>query len=499
MMNKIKNNFCKLYFLLFFLSTACFAKKNLKLKPAESPLTYDSGRLYYDSLIEKASKRHWAFSLSVQYTGERGGYDCAGCSGALSNVVFAKCPIRIQDVYLFSKLSIDNKVRINNCDALVPNRGDVPIGGVGVVFGGFSDDLYTTLLAPVQIVFSADQKEVSFQTSGMYRFDIGSSECFSAAFGYILPIKSRKHSLDFTYQGGDLFTPGFVPDTIQRENTLKQFFRDYVDVEDFINRAVFGSKGLCLVGEQTKSGIGDISLFGLINYQGDMCNLETGLNILFPSGSNASGSTIWEPILGCGAYQFNPFMQALVTTSVPYLNPFGRMAVEVSSGFTTNKIRVPTLVTNEMRTQVKNVAGLSAPDSFQNFYVDPFSEFDSCVPLLSTCTPCISKKIGPKILIGLGNYAYQIFNIDLRWGLFYDYFHKSKDSFDKAACTCCDSVVIDACAMERGTDQSSHSFGTNLIYKFSNLFELGAGGQVTFLGKNIPRYGSFYISFVAVF
>ncbi len=461
----------------------------------------NAGRSYYDSLIKKASKRHWAFSISVNYIVEDGGFDCNGCSTALSSALFGKDPLTIKDIYLFSKLSDDNKVRITNSVARAPERGGVPIGVTGVVFGGFRDDLYTTLLAPVELVFDADQSEISFITSGMYRFDVGKSDKFSIALGFSLPIKAKKHSIEVTCIGGELFRRAFVPDSTQRETSLKQFFREFIDLPDFIATAILKPKGLELECEQRVAGLGDISVFGLLEYHSDW-SIEAGLQVVFPTATKGKGTTLWEPILGNGgAFQFDPFIQVLMATATPYVNPFARLAVEVSSAFTTDKVRVPTLVTNDVRQQVKNVEGLSAPDTFQNFYVDPFSEFDTSVPLFAGKTPCVQKKIGPKILFGLGNYAYKLFHVDLRWGLFYDYYHKAKDSFSNQGvnCDCDETVVIDNCTMEKCSDQTAHTFGTNLTYKFSNMFELGAGGQFTVLGKNVAKNGNFYFSFVVVF
>ncbi len=477
-------------------------QRSKQLRAQDDDVTGNSGKAYYESLIEDASKRRWAIQTSFQYITEDGAFNCDGCNVPLCGLIFGKDTVTIKDVYLFSKLSDDNKVRINNCDARAPERGGVPIGGVGVPFGGFRDDLYTTLLAPVELTFGADQREYNIVVSALHRWDLGSSDRFSITLGTIIPFVSKHHSLDLNFKGGELFRPGFIPDTTQRENSLKQFFRDFSSLTDFINRAVLDANGIEFRPTQSKSGIGDVSLFGSVEYHGNHV-LEAGLAIVFPSAGKGSGCVLWEPILGNGgAYQFNPFVQGLFHTSVPYLNPFARIALEWSAGFSTDTSRIPTLVTNPSRTQVKNVEGLSAPDSFQNFYVDAFSEFDSCVPLFAAKTPCVNKKTGTKILFGVGNYAYNMFHVDLRWGLFYDFYHKTKDSFavdvDKLDCEC-DPESIDVCIMEKCSDQTSHSIGTNLTYKFSNLFELGAGGSFTVLGKNVTGSRSFYISLVAVF
>jgi hypothetical protein len=461
----------------------------------------NSGKAYYESLVERASKRRWAVQTSFNYATQDGAFNCDGCHVPLDGLIFGTDTLTIKDVYLFSKLSDDNKVRINNCNALVPDRGGVPIGGVGVPFGGFSDDLYTTLLAPVELDFGAGQKEYSAIISVLRRFDIGSSDRFAIACGMSIPLVHKQHTMDLNFQGGELFRPGYIPDTTQRENSLQQFYRDYSSLTDFINRAVLGANGIEFLADQSKTGIGDISLFGSIEYHGRH-TLQAGLAVVFPTAGKRSGCTLWEPILGNGgAYECNPFVQGLCFTAVPYLNPFARIALGISAGYTTDTSRIPTLVTNPKRQMVHKVEGLSAPDSFQNFYVDPFSEYDTSVPLFAAKTPCVSKKTGTKLLFGIGNYAYQLFHVNLRWGLLYDFYYKSTDSFtvnNSASCQC-NPETIDCAAVECCSDENSHSLSTNLIYTFNNLFELGVGGSFTVLGKNVPRTRSCFFTFVAVF
>ncbi len=463
-----------------------------------------SGKKYYDSILEKAAKRHWAFKTAFYAVEENGGFNCDGCSVPLASNVFGKDTITIQDIYLFSKLSNDNKVRINNCTARAPVRGSVPIGATGVPFGGFRDDLYTTLLAPVELLFDADQSEVSFVLTGMRRFDCGRLNQGAITIGFEVPFKSKKHSLELSCIGGELFRSAFVPDTTQRETSLSQFYREYVDIPDFINTAILAPKCLTLDNVQQVSGLGDISLFGSVEYIDDYI-FELGASIIFPTAAKGKGLTVWEPILGNGgAFQIAPFVQFLWYSSSPYLNPFMRIAVEYSFKNSTDTTRAPTLIsqTKVVRTQAKNIEGLSYPETFKCFYVDAFSEYDTSIPLFGGKTPCMTEKMGTKLLFGFGNYAYQLFHIDLRFGLFYDYYHKTSDTFEvKVSENDCDCPVlcIDKESLEKCTDQTAHQISANLVYKFSNMFELGFGGQFTVLGKNVPKQHTAYISFVAVF
>lgn len=484
-------------------------KKSLRRKKVELPLCDYSGREYYDSLVKNASHRHWAFPISFYYTTESGGFNCDGCSTSLAASVFGKDPITFKDIYLFSKLSCDNKVRINNCDAKEFARGSVFIGMAGVPFGGFADDLYTTLLGPVQVKFDASQREFVFLPSVIFRYDLDDRELFAVSAGITVPLKSRLHTLDLAFVNGELFREGFVPDTTQRETSLKQFFREYSSVEDFFFRAVLEPKGLTFDNRQRKSGFGDISLFFAFEYHYQP-TIELGFDLVFPTSGKGSGCTIWEPILGNGGiFQFSPFLQLLFSSVTPYLNPFFRIATEVSSSISSTNFRVPKLVTNPKRQMVKDVPGLDHPDTFENFYVDPFSEFDSCIPLLSE-RACMKKKTGNKILIGVGNYAYNLFHENFRWGLYYDFFRKSKDSFEPGDCDCCcesnppvdlclTCTQADICTLEKCSGQKAHIISTNLTYKFPNLFELSVGGEFTVLGKNVPRNRSFYFNVLIIF
>ena len=90
------------------------------------------------------------------------------------------------------------------------------------------------------------------------------------------------------------------------------------------------------------------------------------------------------------------------------------------------------------------------------------------------------------------------------FGLFYDFLAKGTDSYGKdctkTECDCSSSdITIDTGAVEAKTDQRAHTLSANLVYKFENYFELGAGGQFTLYGKNVPKNRSFYVSLVVVF
>lgn len=466
-----------------------------------------SGKRYYESLISSSSKRHWALPVSVYFTYDNSGFDSSGCSGTLANTIFGSGSIMLQNIYLFSFLSANNQVRINNCVAKGCVRELAPLCGTGVPFGGFADDLYTTLLAPLQLLFEASEKSFGAVISPTFRFECGCNWVVTA-LGVNLPIKSIHHNLDLTFACGDLFRAGFVPDTTQRENSLTQFYADYSDVMDFLNLAVFGPQGLAFEPVQREIGLGDISAFVSVEAYLGRTLLSGGLNFVFPTGKRTNGMLLWEPVFGTGgAFQFNPFIQLLVRSESPYLNPFVRAAAEFSTSFNSDTIRAPRLVTNTVRQQVQNVPGLSFPPFFAQFYVDPFSRYDTCLPAFGGRLCETNAKIGPKILVGLGNYCYTLFRLPLRLGLFYDYMHKWTDHYKSCGTptfiTCSGKEQIDTtlnlCATENLTVQTSHALSGSLTYKFKNLCEVGIGGQGVILGKNIPRYRTFWFNATVVF
>ncbi len=478
-------------------------------------------RDYYDSLVYKATKPHWSIPLTTFFNAATGGFNDEGVSVPLSTVVFGTGCISFKDIYLFSRLSSCNQVRIKNC-CNIPDPCDET-----QPFGSFSDDLYTTLLAPVQVKINAETREYGILPSLIFHYDVGQSDLFSIALGVTFPFKTKQNTMDIYFENGDLFSAGFVATTIEQETSITQFYRDYIDVEDFFYTAILSPKGLTFDGNQRVTGLGDISAFVMLEYHHHH-NVEVGLSVVFPTAAKGKQCKVWEPVLGNGgAFQFDPFIQGLFNTSVPYLNPFVRVAAEFSAKISNYATRAPSLVTNDHRQMVHNVVGLNNPSMFDDFYVDAFQAYDSNVPLFADNVVNLDVKIGNKVMVGIGNYAYQLFHESFRWGLFYNYMHKSQDSYTGGCTTpsiassitaddvcppveTCSTCVltpdcsgnistVDLCALERNTNQESHSIGTTLIYKFKNRFEISVGGDFVIAGKNVPKRQTFLGTFVIVF
>jgi hypothetical protein len=461
------------------------------------------GRDYYHALVDVSMQRHWAFPITCNVSFVNGAFDAHGQRISAGAAALGGTPA-LADIYLFSRLGDQNLV--GNLSA---TGGGQPASKSRVVgqndnipFGAFADDLYTTLLAPMKVGACLQQWQSCTDFTAMYRFDIVSC---NRVFGYVgatLPLKTASVQADVQLQDGSLYIEAFSSgQTVNRERTLTQFFDDYEDVQDFFTRAVLGSKGIAFSPSQTKVGLGDFSLFGIIDIGGlwrYTDGLQFGLTILFPTGSAANPNMLFNPSFSNGAYTFEPFFNAIFNSPSAVFNPafkvVGSFSLARSSG-SSGGTRIASVVSNDGRVQVKNIAGLSFPARFVDYYASAFNEVASTVPLFADSAVPATVKLGNKLFVGVGNYFFNVFNLGFRLGVFYDYIRKGSDS------ACVDKCygTFDTASFVARTEQRSHSIGVNLTYKFRNMLELNCGGEFVIGGKNIPRTNDFFVSIIAVF
>jgi hypothetical protein len=112
----------------------------------------------------------------------------------------------------------------------------------------------------------------------------------------------------------------------------------------------------------------------------------------------------------------------------------------------------------------------------------------------TTVPTCI--KYGSKVIVGIGNYSYNVFDLGFRLGLFYEYMYKH---CDEITVKCEPSGQFDTSALIARTDRRAHTFSWNLMYEFENRIELGFGSLHVFAGKNIPRHRDIFGSLHIVF
>lgn len=454
----------------------------------------------HDECDEDYCLKRWALPISGSFSFVDRAFDQCSQSTCFSDLIFGG-PLNVRDVYLFSKLCDDNKVRINNGPALAPVRGNVPVGAAGVPFGGFRDDLFTTLLAPTELRFSAEQREMTGCFSLIHRFICSEDQSIIPMVGVLVPIKTVLHVLDVSFVQGILFREAFSPDATQREDSIKRFFREFIDIFDFFEVGILNPKGLTFVKRQRKTGFGDISVFALLDFANKMEHadgFQFGVTVVTPSGGKVNGKTLWEPLLGNGgAYQIDLFWNGLFNSCTPYFNPTFRVVAEISTTFNTSaKTRLPKLkVQPEIRVQIADFPELLAPISFQEYYVDQFEEFDSTSAAFADEAVDARIRYGPKILFGFGNYVYDAFCDGLRVGVFYEYMHKYQDKIRSMS----NQEIFNTQLAECSTDARAHTISWSMTYKFKNMFEFAIGGQHIVAGRNMPNQHEGFASFVLVF
>lgn len=460
------------------------------------------GREYYYALIDKSSERHWAIPISVHFDTTDKFFDNNCQTVDLATGTFGG-PIRLRDIYLFSRLSENALVQLDN-GAQTGIKTRTPTVTNNIPFGNVAEDLFTTLLAPVELGFRGQQRGAEAIISGIYRFLFGCEDELEFVVGAQLPIRTRINDLQLEFVNGSLFRQGFQQDGIVRQTPLFDFFRLYSGLEDFLIREVLDKKGLVFQPHQVKTGVGDISIFGLFDFAGYFCHLDglqLGVNVVLPTGSQATGNLLFEPELGNGAYSFEPFFNAIFNTPSPVFNPSLKLVGQFSLSrkpSARGSVRVPQTITNTTRGLVKDVPGLVAPDFYAqatHHFVSAFSELDSKFAAFANPVPGACVKRGSRFLVGVGNYMYNVFNLGFRLGLFYDFALKNRDKITVS----CPPGTFDTCQATKFTETRSHSIGANLTYKFRNMLELNIGTQHVIAGRNIPRTHEFFASVIAIF
>jgi hypothetical protein len=345
-----------------------------------------------------------------------------------------------------------------------------------------------------------EQKESGISFAGTYRFALDCFEYATFAVGLMLPFKSQKHSIDFEFVGGSLFTEAFTADRTQRRDSSKDFFRTYIDVTDFFYRAILDPKGLSFSGSTQKSGIGDITLFGFADWAqciSWMDSLQTGVNLILPSGGKEDTSVVWGPVLGNGgAFAVDFFVNAIFNTCWKWLNPTLIINAEVCAPMNSNQ-RIPGLVqspSDAARQQANTIPGLFAPPQFGGYWVDSFSQFSTSIPYFADNAVSTRIRYGSKVIVGIGNYAYNFFRPEFRFGFLYEYMYKAKDHVSVKDCGTFDTSVI-----TKNTRSQAHIITWNIAYASKKGLEINLGGRYIIAGQNIPKQSEAFINMVVFF
>lgn len=454
---------------------------------------------------DDCTDKRFTTPLSVHYLFANRSFNDCNEKSSLANLIFNK-DFTISDIYLFSKLSSEGKISNSMANgSLGPERGMVTLEEQG--FGAYQDDFFTTLIAPTKVVIDAEQREFVADASFIYRFKPDYWHRAYCAVGFTIPFKSRLHIMDCSLVGGVLRSSATDPDL---DVMLCNFFQQVTGIKDFFLSGILAQKGITFEQRQRKTGIGDVSLFTFVDFAAISQHLDamqTGVNLVIPAGGKASPDTVWDLVLGNGgAFQVELFANTLFRTNSSALNPNIRLVGQFSAPFT-SKRRVPKCKQQDagrtaLTPTLARSIGLIVPEAFQNgFFIDDFAEFDTTVLELADQAVRTRTRYGSRLVLGLGNYFYHVFNLGFRLGVLYEFMYKGKDSvcLKPEKCDPCDSGTFNTKLLESRTKQQAHTIAWELAYKFDNLVELTMGSQHVIAGKNVPRNQEIFASLTAAF
>jgi hypothetical protein len=448
--------------------------------------SYAYGRSYYQSLLDKAYDRHALLSLAVYVDITHKAFNQKGESTSLAMLGTDGAEIRVSDIFLIARLSNQGKLHIHIPGAVPPNPQ----------FGQSPAEQYLNLLAPMAVRFGVSQRTYNADITGMYKFE---SECWpnvSCTLGFQLPIKHKEVDVDFVLVGGKLYRGGFVQQATQRETTITQFFKDFESVEDFFIRAILRPKGIAYVPSQRKTGIGDISLFAIVDVA-QCCEcidgLQCGVTLVTPTASKTKANTLFEVSLGNGGgVLIDVWSNVLFRSCSDYFNP----TFEIGAEFGVNKFssvqRISQIKMQAQEGPLRDNPTLLVP-VFTEYRTDPFVEIDSTVPFLADAATTVRMRQGYKMFVGFGNYFYDLFNTSSRLGIFYDYLRTGKTKIFDVAANFRPGLITDF------SKSHAHRIGWNLAFKASSGFEVEIGSQHIIAGKNVAKLNELFATLTAVF
>ncbi len=256
--------------------------------------------------------------------------------------------------------------------------------------------------------------------------------------------------------------------------------------------------------------VGAIRLFNFVDFASVSQNLDgmrKGINLVLPAGGKPNHDTVWDLVLGNGgAFQVELFANTLFRTDWAAFNPNIRLIGQFSLPFTSRR-RVPKCKQQDAgRVSLTPVLARSieliVPQAFQaGFFIDDFAEFDTAVLELADQAMRTRTRFGSRVIVGVGNYFYNVFKLGFRLGLLYEFMYKSEDkvSLKPDKCIAGDSGTFNTKLLESRTKQQAHTIAWELAYKFDNLVELTMGSQHPIAGRNIPRNHEIFASLTATF
>jgi hypothetical protein len=492
------------------------------------------GRAYNYAMIEEECEKHFSVPSSIFATFAFNGFNNCGRQVPLSDVLLAqsgfagaadtddattgRLGFTVGDIFLESRLSArvvgapEDDASILFLDENGP--GNLNNTGLQSQFGNRRLQQYLGLLAPVLVDLKTDFSKFAAQSGFMYRFYLTEEKNIAGVVGAIFSVVSVFQDICLQFERGKLFdrTEFAAKDATYRESSIGRFFNDFSALEDFFKRAVLEPKGITINCREQNFGFGDFYIFGLVDFAPLFCHLDAlqlGLNLIFPTSSQPKGHKLFEIPLDEGIFATEFFATTIFNSGNRWLNPSFYLAGNFAiGGGSSRQMRVPILVTHTAvdagppeflandANRVTNIPGLQAP-VMREFFALSFSELDSLVPLFADNISTVRFYRGPQVVVGIGNYFYDLFSCNFRFNIVYNFIARGSNEICPLTCDTSNLTTF-ATPSLCDLNEYSHNIGFNLTYKFS-CGEINFGAEFVLAGKNTIKKNQAFASFIAVF
>jgi len=397
----------------------------------------------------------------------------------------------IKDIFLFSKLSDEGKVRFT------PDNIPLPLNA------NERENQYLAYIANFNGCICAEQRDIKVDVGALYNFWLKDNYKLRCSVGFNLPIISRLRIMNLTFEGPNYKEIGF--DITQMKNAMDEFHKRFDSITDFFYRAVLEPKCLCFCERQRELGIGDFfcfALFDLASFFNNLDGFQIGAEISFPTGKKSCDNNIWSIGFGSGgAYQFGLSAKMMYETSTNYFNPVWGIRGRFFSSYKSMR-RVPKLVMNSANESVPidEIDCLIVPTDllaldYKTVYVGPFSSFDSCEAAFSDRAFCTRTKLGNIFEIDLGNYFYNVFKSNFTFNIFYEFSYKGCDD----VCVLEKTGTYNTYLLTRKTRMKIHMFTWALDYMYDDAISISIGSMHVLGGANVQKSHKIDLSLTAVF
>ncbi len=442
---------------------------------------------YYDSLVERAygraTARRWGFWSRFEHECVTEAFDGCGSCKPLSSILFGS-GTTLGDVFLGAKLAGEGRLRtVAFCEGHVLGLpGQQNAGTTGIMQEDDPNKQWIAHIAGIELSFGAIKEEFQLTLGGIHRFFIPKTEKLSAVIGVEVPIIKETHQIDLKFLG-----PGLYMTKGSSESSIEHFFRLYNSIEDFFCSTALGSD-LKFAPSQTKVGVGDVTIFGLVEftqYTHGRADAHVGLDVVLPTSDKRDISAVWPIELGNGgATLVGLFAYSLFATSKWYVHPLIFARVRISNTFEAQR-RLARQVTDQSELSIPTYSPLGTVFKI----VGDIDEASTTSILLGGDPVCTQIKLGTEFLLRVGNYFHVRDAFQL--GLFYDYEHDGEFEM------CVKDPSVTNAIVPKTFSQTSHTVSWQVAYAVNEHMHIYGGSEHVVSGRNTVKSHNFFVFMIS--